>query len=174
MHYVMTRDRKKKWLLKAKKVVFRWSKIQNKWWKSWKKGFFNLYFPGFTWLFVQTATATETGKAKCASVAVNGFSKVPWCECNCNRDKFCLCLCCSCSCGSAFLKPLTATETNLVAVAVATRQFGGNHQTFPENQQKKVIFWQKWQNIFFPQKCQNRGKINLLGFHLKIRSLVMT
>ena len=35
---------------------------------------------------------------------------------------FCLCLCCSCSCGSAFLKSLTATETNLVApvqVAVA-------------------------------------------------------
>ena len=34
---------------------------------------------------------------------------------------------CSCIGGSAFLKPFTATETNLVApvaVAVATRQFG--------------------------------------------------
>ena len=74
--------------------------------------------------FVQTAT--RMGGAKRASVAVNGFCKVPWRDCSCNQDKFSLCLCCSCSCGSAFLKPLTATATNLVGpvpVAVATSQF---------------------------------------------------
>ena len=42
---------------------------------------------------------------------------------------------------AAFLKPLTATETCLVApvqIAVPTRQFGSkNHQIFPQNQQKK-------------------------------------
>ena len=45
-----------------------------------------------------------------------------------------------CSCGSAFLKLLTATETNLVApvpAAVATRQFGGKSPNLSSKSAKK-------------------------------------
>ena len=125
---VITRDRKKV-IFEGKKsccLVIKNCKISDG--NGEKKVVFQLIFCRVYMPFGQTATATGTGRAKCASVAVNGFGKVPWRDCNCNRNKFCLRLCCSCSCGSAFLKPLTATERNLVApvpVAVATRQFLG-------------------------------------------------
>ena len=37
--------------------------------------------------FCTNCNGNRDGRRKlCASVAVNGFSKGPWCHCNCNRD----------------------------------------------------------------------------------------